>query len=164
MPFDTLRRPTKFTNEADVAIAKGMLLRGDPNHDVSAWFGLNPGRVANIKSGKAEGAKWKHVQPAPPHELPPPGPYSYFSRPGTTNEEQTQQALARIHMDMAQDRATLREALATIREELRVQANERRQTNEKIEAVLRVQAETRRDLGQLDTKPPKPTGRRPIES
>ena len=30
--------------EEDAAIAKGMLARGDRQHDVAAWFGVNGGR------------------------------------------------------------------------------------------------------------------------
>ena len=34
--------------EADAAIVKGMLLRGDRQHDVAAWFGVSAGRIAEI--------------------------------------------------------------------------------------------------------------------
>jgi hypothetical protein len=58
--------------EADAAIAKGMLARGDRQHDIAAWFGVNGGRVAELASGKA----YWWVLPAPVnHMLPPPGPY-----------------------------------------------------------------------------------------
>ena len=40
-------------NSADAAIVKGMLARGDRQHDIAAWFGVNGGRVADIKTGKA---------------------------------------------------------------------------------------------------------------
>jgi hypothetical protein len=32
-------------NGADAAIIKGMLARGDRQHDIAAWFGVNAGRV-----------------------------------------------------------------------------------------------------------------------
>jgi hypothetical protein len=57
--------------DRDAAIAKGMLVRGDRQHDVAAWFGVNGGRIAEI----ATGAKFWWVSPAPLQELPPPGPY-----------------------------------------------------------------------------------------
>ncbi|NBC33119.1 MAG: hypothetical protein GVY13_10635 [Alphaproteobacteria bacterium] len=57
--------------EADAAIAKGMLERGDRQHDVAAWFGINGGRIAEL----ATGAKFDWVPAAPPEDLPPPGPY-----------------------------------------------------------------------------------------
>lgn len=56
---------------ADAAIAKGMIERGDRQHDIAAWFGVNGGRIGEISSGD----KFGHVNPAPADELPPPGPY-----------------------------------------------------------------------------------------
>lgn len=56
--------------QEDAAIAKGMLSRGDRQHDVAAWFGVNGGRIAEI----ATGARFTWVEPAT-KELPPPGPY-----------------------------------------------------------------------------------------
>jgi hypothetical protein len=58
-------------DEHDAAIIKGMLKRGDRQHDIAAWFGVNGGRVAEI----ATGHRFRHVEPAPGGELPPPGPY-----------------------------------------------------------------------------------------
>jgi hypothetical protein len=56
---------------ADAAQAKGMLLRGDRQHDIASWFGVNGGRIAEI----AAGLTFRDVEPAPAGELPPPGPY-----------------------------------------------------------------------------------------
>lgn len=59
-------------DEADAAIAKGMLARGDRQHDIAAWFGVNAGRVAELASGKI----FREVPAAPADQnLPPPGPY-----------------------------------------------------------------------------------------
>lgn len=58
-------------NEDDAAIVKGMIDRGDRQHDIAAWFGVNGGRIAEISTG----AKFKDVQPANASILPPPGPY-----------------------------------------------------------------------------------------
>lgn len=63
-------------NELDASIVRGMLLRGDRQHDIASWFGVNAGRVAEVKTG----AKHATVTAAPMHALPPPGPYSYFTR------------------------------------------------------------------------------------
>jgi hypothetical protein len=52
-------------------IAKGMLARGDRQHDIAAWFGVNGGRIADISTGK----KFSEVPAAPSQKLPPPGPY-----------------------------------------------------------------------------------------
>ncbi len=51
----------------DATIIMGMLARGDKNHDIAAWFGENPARVAEVKDGTAFG----EVPPAPHAELPP---------------------------------------------------------------------------------------------
>lgn len=56
---------------ADAAIVKGMLARGDRQHDIAAWFGVNGGRIAEI----ATGYRFPLVDPAEAEDLPPPGPY-----------------------------------------------------------------------------------------
>lgn len=55
----------------DAAIVKGMLARGDRQHDIAAWFGVNGGRVADIKTGKT----FPDAKPVAVATLPPPGPY-----------------------------------------------------------------------------------------
>ena len=55
----------------DASLIKGMLARGDRQHDIAAWFGVNGGRVAEV----ATGATFATVEIAPEGELPPPGPY-----------------------------------------------------------------------------------------
>lgn len=57
--------------EIDAAIVKGMLARGDRQHDIAAWFGVNGGRVGDISTG----AKFSTVIAASTDKLPPPGPY-----------------------------------------------------------------------------------------
>ena len=57
--------------KVEAAIIKGMILRGDRQHDIAAWFGVNGGRVAEI----ATGTKFSFVEPASSNALPPPGPY-----------------------------------------------------------------------------------------
>jgi hypothetical protein len=57
--------------ETEAMIAKGMLTRGDRQHDIAAWFGVNGGRVADIKTGK----KFPNAPAATLDKLPPPGPY-----------------------------------------------------------------------------------------
>ncbi len=53
------------------SLVKGMLARGDRQHDVAAWFGVNGGRIAEF----ATGATFASVKAAPQAVLPPPGPY-----------------------------------------------------------------------------------------
>ena len=56
---------------ADAALIKGMLNRGDRQHDIAAWFGVNGGRIAEV----ANGSCFRSVTPAVSAELPPQGPY-----------------------------------------------------------------------------------------
>jgi hypothetical protein len=56
---------------ADAALVKGMLQRGDRQHDIAAWFGVNGGRIAEI----ATGDRFAHVTAARQEQLPPRGPY-----------------------------------------------------------------------------------------
>jgi hypothetical protein len=48
-----------------------MILRGDRKHDIAAFFGVNPGRIADVESGR----RFPSVPAAPEADLPPPGPY-----------------------------------------------------------------------------------------
>jgi len=58
-------------SDQDVALVKGMLNRGDRQHDIAAWFGVNGGRIAEINAGD----KFSWIEPASQNELPPQGPY-----------------------------------------------------------------------------------------
>jgi hypothetical protein len=62
--------------EADAALIKGMLTRGDRQHDIAAWFGVNGGRIAEV----ATGARFSWVTEAKLEDLPPPGPYPKASQ------------------------------------------------------------------------------------
>src|SRR5262245_59142414 len=55
---------------ADAAIVKGMQLRGDRDHDIAAYFGVNQGRVAEVKDGN----RFTSVAATPGHRLSPSGP------------------------------------------------------------------------------------------
>ena len=55
---------------ADVSIITGMVARGDRDHDIAAWFGVNQGRIAEVK----DGSKFGTVASAPAAQLPPKGP------------------------------------------------------------------------------------------
>lgn len=52
------------------ALIKGMLARGDSHASIAAFFGVNMGRVADIKARR----RFHHVQAAAPVDLPPPPP------------------------------------------------------------------------------------------
>jgi hypothetical protein len=57
----------------EAAVIKGMLARGDKQQWIVAWFGggFNPGRIAEINTGKLH----PDVTAAPHSKLPPVGPY-----------------------------------------------------------------------------------------
>jgi hypothetical protein len=58
-------------NDAEIATVKGMLLRGDKQHDIAAYFGVNGGRIAEISTGQAGTS----VTASSADDLPPSGPY-----------------------------------------------------------------------------------------
>jgi hypothetical protein len=60
----------KCLTAQDASVIKGMLARGDRQHDIAAWFGVNGGRVAEIARGK----RFSWAKPAT-EPLPPQGPY-----------------------------------------------------------------------------------------
>lgn len=157
---ETSGRMVAITDAATAAIIKGMALRGDNQHDIAAWFGLNIGRVNELlKSSTKHVQQFKDVPPAPPQALPPPGPYSYFTpRPGMSLADQFQTALAAVELKWSQ-------AFATIREELRVSANERRQTNEKIDRLMVQHVKLQRQLGTVEEpRTPRHTRSQPLGS
>jgi hypothetical protein len=55
----------------DAALIRGMIRRGDRHHDIAAFFGVNQGRIAEVK----DGSRFPGVLPADADELPPKGPY-----------------------------------------------------------------------------------------
>lgn len=59
-------------NHREIAIIKGMLTRGDKQHDIAAYFGINGGRIAEVKTGQNVDAVG--VEPMPENQLPPAGP------------------------------------------------------------------------------------------
>lgn len=54
----------------DASIIFGMVKRDDRDHDIAAWFGVNQGRIAEVK----DGSKFGKVAPALQGDLPPKGP------------------------------------------------------------------------------------------
>ena len=57
-----------LTNK-DARVVLGMVARGDREHDIAAWFGVNQGRIAEVKAGD-----FGELVAAPVTELPPKGP------------------------------------------------------------------------------------------
>lgn len=62
--------PMALTDQ-EIAIVKGMLIRGDAQHHIASYFGENSARIAEVKKGE----RGPNVAAAPQSTLPPPGPY-----------------------------------------------------------------------------------------
>ncbi len=56
----------------DIQIVKGMLERGDKQHDIASYFGVNGARIAEVATGNCD---YPNAAPWPREKLPPPGPY-----------------------------------------------------------------------------------------
>ena len=59
-------------NHRETRIVKGMLARGDKQHDIAAFFGVNGGRIAEVATGDCD---YPSAEPLSETELPPKGPY-----------------------------------------------------------------------------------------
>jgi hypothetical protein len=67
-----------------------MQARGDRDHDIAAWFGVNQGRVAEAKDGK-----FGTLEAASKNELPPRGPPGIKGRRLRASIDQALTALAK---------------------------------------------------------------------
>ena len=56
----------------ETQIVRGMLQRGDKQHDIASYFGVNGGRIAEVSTGNCD---YPTAPAASPDKLPPPGPY-----------------------------------------------------------------------------------------
>jgi hypothetical protein len=82
-----------------------MVARGDRDHDIAAWFGVNQGRIAEVKAGD-----FGNLEAAPAHELPPSGTPGVKGRRARVALEKALAALNGGDGDSAV--ATLEEAIA----------------------------------------------------
>lgn len=85
----------------DAAIVKGMLARGDRQHDIAAWFGVNGGRIGEVSSGDTFG----HVQ-AKHENLPPSGPY-LTGRSSSRAKDQLEDIKSKLNELLEEVEATL---------------------------------------------------------
>lgn len=75
-------------NNGEIAVVKGMILRGDRQSDIAAYFGVNGGRISEVNTEQ----KGAEVSAAPQDQLPPRGPY-FASGRSTIRATQTLTAL-----------------------------------------------------------------------
>jgi hypothetical protein len=61
-------------NFRDTRTVKGMLGRGDRQHDIASYFGVNPARISEVANGTNN---YPNAEPLPEADLPPPGPYLF---------------------------------------------------------------------------------------
>jgi hypothetical protein len=91
---------------ADAPIVMGMVARGDRDHDIAAWFGVNQGRIAEVK----DGTKFGTVATAPATQLPQKGAPGIKGR---RLREDSQQALDALNAgDMKKVRVILEGGMA----------------------------------------------------
>ena len=55
---------------SDIPTVLGMAARGDRNHDIAAWFGVNQGRIKEAKDGKYGTPIASSAQALPPKGPP----------------------------------------------------------------------------------------------
>lgn len=55
--------------QKDAEVVLGMVARGDREHDIAAYFGVNQGRIAEVKKGEG----WSGLTMASAERLPPQG-------------------------------------------------------------------------------------------
>ena len=79
----------------DAPVIMGMVLRGDRDHDIAAWFGVNQGRIAEVK----DGSKFGTVAAASVTELPPKGPPGIKGRRLREDAQEALDALNAGNMD-----------------------------------------------------------------
>jgi hypothetical protein len=92
----------------DNCLVKGMLARGDRQHDIASYFGVNGGRIAEIATGEGN---YPNAQPSPEGERPPQGPYlTRFAVQGviaTLNEAIEALEMAAAEEELADVRAAI---------------------------------------------------------
>lgn len=104
-------------NSRETSIVKGMLLRGDRQHDIASYFGENAGRVAEVSTSDPKCA-WPNAKPTPEDKLPPPGPYLTKYAVGSVIDT-LNEAIAAIEMAAAEeDVADVKAALELAKETL----------------------------------------------
>jgi len=103
----------------ETCVVKGMLARGDRQHDIASYFGVNGGRIAEIATGAGN---YPNAQPAPEAELPPEGPYltkfAVQSVIATLNEAIAALDLAEQENELADVKAAIIIARDTIQQKI----------------------------------------------
>jgi hypothetical protein len=103
----------------DECIVKGMIARGDRQHDIASYFGVNPARVNEVANGNGN---YPNAQPTPEADLPPQGPYlTRFAVLGvidTLNEAIEALDMAAAEEELADVKAAIMLARDTIQQKI----------------------------------------------
>ena len=103
----------------DMRFVKGMLARGDRQHDIAAYFGVNAGRIAEVATGDCA---YPNAESMDENHLPPPGPYlTKFAMQSvirTLNESIEALELAEAEEGVADVKAALVLAKETLQEKI----------------------------------------------
>lgn len=103
----------------ETCVVKGMLARGDRQHDIASYFGVNGGRIAEIATGDNA---YPNAQATPEADLPPPGPYmTKFAVQGvidTLNEAIEALDLAEQENELADVKAAIQIARDAIQQKI----------------------------------------------
>jgi len=103
----------------DTCIIKGMLSRGDRQHDIASYFGVNGGRIGEVANGTNA---YPNAQASPEEDLPPPGPYltkyAVQSVIDTLTEALAALDLAEAENELADVKAALLLARETIQQKI----------------------------------------------
>jgi hypothetical protein len=103
----------------ETCVVKGMLARGDRQHDIASYYGVNGGRIAEIATSAGN---YPNAQAAPEADLPPEGPYltkyAVQSVIATLNEALEALDLADAETELADVKAALILARDTIQQKI----------------------------------------------
>jgi hypothetical protein len=103
----------------DECMVKGMIARGDRQHDIASYFGVNPGRINEVANGQGN---YPNAQASPESELPPEGPYlTRFAVQGvveTLNEAIEALDMAAAEEELADVKAAILLARDTIQQRI----------------------------------------------
>jgi hypothetical protein len=94
---------------SDAPTIFGMVARDDRDHDIAAWFGVNQGRIAEVKDGSRFGT----VAAAHTSQLPPSGPPGIKGRRLRAAADKISQALAKGPSGLKEAQELLRSAIAS---------------------------------------------------
>lgn len=95
--------------KTDAPIIFGMVARDDRDHDIAAWFGVNQGRIAEVK----DGSKFGIVGAAHASQLPPSGPPGIKGRRLRAAADKISKALAKGASGLKEAEDLLQRAIAS---------------------------------------------------